>query len=598
MSTVHLSLPDWLVIVSYLIFSVYIGLRYRKQAGKSIADFFLGGRNLPWYIAGLSMVATTFAADTPLLVTEIVSQNGISSNWLWWNMLIGGMLTTFFFAHLWRRAEVITELEFIELRYEGKPAAFLRGFKAVYLGVLLNSLVIGWVNYALMKIIHVFFDVPQEDLLWYIALAMLITAGYSALSGLLGVAMTDAFQFIIAMGGCIVLAIIVVGQEQIGGIEGLKTKLPESALNFFPTVGTNGSSDSFTTLSISVITFFSYIGLQWWASWYPGAEPGGGGYVAQRIMGTKNERHAFYATLFFQMAHYCLRPWPWIIVALCTIVLYPELPADEKAQGYVMAMKQFLPDGLRGLLLVAFLAAYMSTISTQLNWGASFLVNDIYRRFIRPENSFPDDNSAQKSYVGAGRIATLLIMLISLFITSQIITIESAWKFILGSSAGIGMVLILRWYWWRINAWSEITALIAPFAAYSFSSFYLEKSLGEYYSSNNGTFFFTALVTTLSWLTVTFFTSKNVSEKLKLFYSKVKPGGWWEPVEKALNVPPQKLPVVRLAICWLSAIAMTYSLLFFTGKFILHEWADAAVWSIAFIVSIIILRIAGKKVLA
>ena len=298
----ELAFLDYAFIIVYLLITLFIGLVFRKQAGKDITQFFLGGRNLPWYVAGISMVATTFAADTPLAVTELVAQNGIAGNWLWWNMLAGGMLTTFFFARYWRRAEVLTDNEFIELRYSGKPASFLRGFRAIYFGIFMNVLVIGWVNVALMSLLEVFFDIPQNQLLWYAGGAMLVVVIYSALSGLLGVVFTDILQFVIAMAGSIILAIIVVNSDKIGGIENMKASLPEDTLRFFPKVG---SANSGSMLALGIGSFLAFIGIQWWASWYPGNEPGGGGYIAQRMMSTKSEKDAIYSTLFFQIAHYC-----------------------------------------------------------------------------------------------------------------------------------------------------------------------------------------------------------------------------------------------------------------------------------------------------
>ncbi|PCH65682.1 MAG: sodium:proline symporter [Bacteroidetes bacterium] len=584
-----LALLDWTIIILFLILSLYIGIRYKEKAGKSLSDYFLGGRNLPWYIAGISMVATTFAADTPLAVTELVAKGGISGNWLWWNMLFGGMLTTFFFARLWRRANILTELEFIEIRYSGKAAAFLRGFKAIYMGLFMNSLIIGWVNIAMIAILRVFFDIPESHLLWYAAGAMAIAAIYSTLSGLWGVAITDVIQFAIAMTGCIVLAVIVVSSEKIGGISGLKEQLPEGTLNFFPNISSSASiSDITSTLSISIGAFFAYITVQWWASWYPGAEPGGGGYIAQRMMSTKNEKHSIFATLFFQIAHYCIRPWPWIIVGLCCLILYPDLAATDKKLGYAMAMKEFLPAGLKGLLLVAFLAAYMSTISTQLNWGASYLTNDLYKRFVRPRDKFTDEQSAQKNYVMMGRVFTIFIMIIALYATSQITSISGVWEFIIECGAGLGLVLILRWYWWRINAWSEITATVAPFVAYAFSKYYL----GWHFPDS---FFITVGFTTIAWIVVTFITKPTNTETLKTFYSKVKPGGVWTKIEKQLHTKPDYQPseqsgIKNLLICWLSAIVMTYSILFLTGKLILQEWQDAAMWGGIASLALIVLR--------
>ncbi len=578
-----LQLIDWIIIAAYLLLSLAIGLYYKNKASKSLTDFFLGGRNLPWFVAGVSMVATTFAADTPLAVNELVGQYGISGNWLWWNMLFGGLLTTFFFARLWRRAEILTEVELIEFRYSGKPAAFLRGFKAVYLGLFMNTLIIGWVNVALITILKVFFDIPENEILWYVAGAMILTAAYSAISGLWGVAVTDMVQFVIAMTGCIVLAVIVVNSDKIGGIDGLKAKLPPWSMDFFPALSTKSTASTIAaTLTISIGSFLAYLSI-WWSSWYPGAEPGGGGYVAQRIMSAKNEKHSVYATLFFQMAHYCLRPWPWIIVGLCSIVLYPDLSFADKKLGYVMAMKEFLPTGFKGLLLVAFLAAYMSTISTQLNWGTSYLVNDLYKRFMKPISAFNNEGEAQKHYVSISKITTMLIMLLALYVTTLIHSISGVWSFIIECGAGLGLVLILRWYWWRINAWSEITATITPFIAYAVSKFVLHLEFPN-------SFFLTVGVTTLAWIIVTYNTPPESFEHLKRFYLKVRPGGWWKPIQQITGVDDSHINFKWLFLCWFSAVLMTYSVLFCTGKFIFHDYKEAGCWFVMAAIGLLLLR--------
>jgi Na+/proline symporter len=580
---------DWVIIAAYFVLSLGIGLWYSKRAGKSSSEFFLGGRNMPWYLAGISMVATTFAADTPLAVNELVVQNGISGNWIWWSALTGGMLTTFFFARMWRRAEVLTELEFIELRYGGKQAAFLRGFKAVYLGVIMNTLIIGWVNVALMTILKVMFNIDDSHVLMYTAAAMLITAFYSSLSGLWGVAVTDAVQFVIAMAGCIILAVVVVNSEPIGGIDGLKAHLADKpwAFDFFPSIGANGGAGG--AYSITLLTFFAFVGVQWWSSWYPGAEPGGGGYVAQRMMSAKNEKHAIFATLFFQIAHYALRPWPWILVGLCCIVLYPG--EVEPRFGYVKAMKDFLPAGLKGMLLVAFLAAYMSTISTQLNWGASYLVNDLYRRFSRPVSTFVNEEAAEKHYVLAGRVVTIVIMAVALWVTQFITSISGVWSFIMECGAGLGLVLILRWYWWRINAWSEIAATVAPFVAFAVCKFGIEGNIvtGDelvFWQANKITFFITVLFTTVTWLAVTFLTKPESDATLSHFYNKVRPMGNWGKYTIKANVGNPGY----LVVCWLSSIMMIYSTLFFIGKLIFKEYSEAGMYAAIAVVAFFVLR--------
>ena len=587
---------DWTIIAAYFVLSLGIGLWYSKRAGKSSSEFFLGGRNMPWYLAGISMVATTFAADTPLAVNELVVKNGISGNWIWWSALTGGMLTTFFFARMWRRAEVLTELEFIELRYGGKQAAFLRGFKAVYLGLFMNVLVIGWVNVALMTILKIMFGLPNDQVLMYTAAAMIITAFYSSLSGLWGVAVTDAVQFLIAMAGCIILSVIVVNSEQIGGIDGLKAHLADKpwALNFFPDISNTAKGIAGTAYSITWLTFVAFIGVQWWSSWYPGAEPGGGGYVAQRMMSAKNEKHAIFATLFFQIAHYALRPWPWILVGLCCLVLYPNIAVPR--EGYVMAMNDFLPAGLKGMLLVAFLAAYMSTIATQLNWGASYLVNDLYKRFTRPESSFANVDAAEKHYVMAGRVVTVIVMFIGLWASTKITSISGIWEFIMECGAGLGLVLILRWYWWRINAWSEIAATVAPFIAYAVCKFIIEGNLvtGDnlaWWQGNKITFFITVLFTTVTWLSVTYLTKPEEESVLRNFYNKVRPMGNWG----SFTLQENKGKPGFLVACWLSSIIMIYSTLFFIGKLIFKEWNEAMIYCGIVIISFLVLRYSSMK---
>lgn len=577
-----LSWIDWLIIAAYLGLSFWIGAYYRERASKNLESFFLGGRNLPWYIAGISMVATTFAADTPLAVAGLVGNNGIAGNWLWWNFLMGGMLTTFFFARLWRRSGVVTEVELIELRYGGKPARFLRGFKAIYLGLFMNMMVMGWVNFALVKIFVIFFGIDKDTALLITAGLMVLTAVYSSLSGLLGVAMTDAVQFIIALVSCVVLAVVVVNSDAIGGIEGMKAKLPAQSLEFFPSISSGG--DMASALALSFGSFFAYVGVMWWSSWYPGQEPGGGGYVAQRMMSTKNEKHSLWATMFFQIGHYCIRPWPWIIVGLCAVILYPDLPIDKKGDGFVYAMRDFMPAGLKGLLLVAFLAAYMSTISTQLNWGASYLVNDFYKRFIRPK-------ATDKMLVNASRLTTLLLMVVSLIVSMYIESVESAWKFILEAGAGLGLVLILRWYWWRINAWSEIAATVTPFLVYGA----LIAFKADWHIEFPESFFITVGITTLVWITTTLISKPESKETLLKFYERVQPGGMWKPIAAQSSLAYKKSNAGMLWLCWLAGIGFTYGFLFFTGKLILHEYTESLWFFIATVISFTVLWWAAKR---
>ena len=569
---------DWAIIAAFLIFSLTIGLYFRKRASKNLESFFLGNREMPWLVAGISMVATTFAADTPLAVTELVGKNGISGNWIWWSFLAGGMLTTFFFAKLWRRAGVLTETEFIELRYSGKPAAMLRGFKAVYLGLIMNILIIGWVNLAMITIIQEFFGTSSELTYTVVAIAMVFAAFYTSLSGIWGVAVTDVVQFTLAIVGTIVLAFLVVGSEEVGGIAGLKASLPPSTFNFFPTIGETGDGAG-RMMVISFGAFFAYLGVQWWASWYPGQEPGGGGYVAQRMMSTKTEKGAVYATLFFQIAHYCLRPWPWILVALSCMVLYPELEGADLKEGYVRAMKDFLPMGLKGLLLAAFLGAYLSTISTQLNWGAGYLANDLYKRFIKPE-------SDSKQLVKASRIITFLLMVCGLVITQFMTSISGVWAFVLECGAGLGLVLILRWYWWRINAWSEISATVTPFIVYAVGKWVFGLEFPE-------SFFLTVGVTTIVWILFTFFGPKENETSLKIFFERVRPDGNWRIFRESSIENRNNMG--RLAVCWLASVIFTYGVLFFIGKIIFKEWNAAMLYGVVVAISGFILVVFLKR---
>ncbi|MEE9450988.1 MAG: sodium:solute symporter family protein [Ignavibacteriaceae bacterium] len=564
---------DYLIIAVYLIISISIALYYSKRAGKDTNEFFLSGRNLPWYLAGISMVATTFAADTPLAVTELVAKDGIAGNWLWWNFAFGGILTVFFFARLWRRAGIVTEVEFAELRYSGKPARFLRGFRALYLGLFMNVIIMGWVNKALATILTGLFGIPESQVYFFVFACMLFVAFYSALSGLWGVVITDAFQFVIAMTGCIILAILVVNSPDVGGISGMQEKLPEFAFKFFPTISDVGSMGG--AFALTVASFLAYVGIIWWASWYPGAEPGGGGYVAQRMMSAKDEKHSLFATLFFQIAHYAIRPWPWIIVALCSLILYPELSGEEKGIGYIYAIRDYLPAGLKGMLVAAFFAAYMSTIATQLNWGASYLINDYYRRFL-------NKNKDEKHYVKSSRIATMLLMIVSVIVTLLITRISGAWEFIIECGAGVGLVLILRWFWWRINAWSEISAMITPFIIYP-----IITNLGIEFPD---TLLILVPSTTIIWLLVTFLTPPTDEAVLFSFYKKIHPGGFlWKKVYSKLPGIKSDGNFLRMFINWLFGVLLVYSILFGTGKLIFGYYIEFIVYLLAAIVSIYII---------
>ena len=541
---------DWVVIVLYFVASLAIGLVYSRRASGGATEFFLSGRSIPWWLAGTSMVATTFAADTPLAVTGLTVKYGIAGNWLWWSFVMSGMLTVVFYARLWRRAGLLTDAEFAELRYSGGPAAFLRGFRACYLGLAVNSIIIGWVTAAMVKILGLTLGVGKTEAI--IAL-FVITGFYSALSGLWGVVVTDFFQFILAMTGCIALAFFAL--ESVGGMSGLLASLHQR----FPDDAPLRIVPALDSAWMPALTFFVYLAVNWWASWYPGAEPGGGGYVAQRIMSAKNERHALLAALWFNIAHYALRPWPWIIVALVSMVRYPGLADPET--GYVKVMVDLLPPFWRGLLLAAFFAAYMSTLSTQLNWGASYLVNDVYRRFWAPGR---DD----RHYANAGRLATVVMMVVAGVVTYFISTVEGAWKFLLAIGAGTGLVYLLRWYWWRINAWSEVsamaTALVVSLAA---------QAAGLSSDDPRGfawLLLVTTAVTTAVWLGVTFATAPEPPEKLREFYARARPGGpGWRAVAPTADADAR---IGGGLLVWALGCVVVYLGLFGIGALVLGRY--------------------------
>jgi solute:Na+ symporter, SSS family len=551
----RLTLADWSVVALYFLFNIAVGLYYKSRASRSTAEFFLSGRNVPWWLAGTSMVATTFAADTPLVVTGLVARNGIAGNWLWWNLLASGMLTVFFYARLWRRAGVMTDIEFSEIRYAGPPAAFLRGFRALYLGLLMNCIILGWVNLAMAKILRLVFGISKGEALWIVVGLIVLTSAISTLSGLWGVLVTDLFQFVIKMGMVIVLAVVAV--QAVGGIETMKARLVSggqgSVLSFVPDVG---------SAWMPMLTFFVYIAVNWWATWYPGAEPGGGGYVAQRMLSAKDEKHSLLATLWFNIAHYALRPWPWILVALASLILYPGLADPET--GYIRVMIDYLPSSLRGLMVAAFAAAFMSTIATQLNWGASYLVNDFYRRFVRRDASEPH-------YVTASRVATALLTVVSAAVAFRIESIGGAWKLLIITGAGTGAVLLLRWYWWRINAWSEVAAMIAAFVV----SVGLQ-TIGGLDSDLPLDFahivLITVAVTTVAWLAVTFLTRPESEQTLVAFYRRTRPSrtGWGPVAALAPDVHPSADGLANL-VDWLAGCVLVYGVLFGSGKLLLHE---------------------------
>ncbi len=586
---------DWMVIGAFLLISIGISIYMSKRASRSTSDFFLTGRNLPWYIAGTSMVATTFAADTPLAVTELVAQSGISGNWLWWNMLFGGMLTVFFFARMWRRANIMTDAEFVSIRYSGKAARFLRGFRAVYIGLFMNAIVMAWVNLAMVKILQVMFPgltlfgfqefqilgITFSSHLLVVGGMMAFVALYTALSGLWGVSITDTFQFVIAMGGSIILAIVAL--KHVGGVTGLQEQLADVGwvFDFFPVVEGGEASVSGTgMLKMSVVALVAYLGVQWWASWYPGAEPGGGGYVAQRMMSAKDEKHSLLATLWFQVAHFAIRPWPWIIVALAALVMYPD--EADKGATYVMVIRDLLPIGLLGLLMAAFFAAYMSTMASQTVWGTSYVINDLFRPFIRP-------GASERYYVKISRVTAVLLMVFSLIVTTQFSMISDAWRFILACSGGIGLVLLLRWFWWRINAWSEIAAMIAPYAIYPILVFR--------YGFNYETILIIIVVwSSLVWLITTFLTKPTEVQTLKDFYERVHPGGpGWKNIAAQMPHVKGDTGYRSLFLSYVSGCIMVLFSLFGIGRLIFADYLSAGLYLCVAAIAAVIVYVQLQK---
>jgi len=572
----NLTLIDWLIVVAYFVLSAGVGFLFTKKGGESLSEYFLSGRNVPWWLAGASMVATTFAADTPLVVTGLVVAHGVAGNWLWWCFVMSGMLTVFFFARLWRRAHVMTDVEFAEVRYSGKPAAVLRGFRALYLGIPINLIILGWVTRAMIKILTISLGLKDYPIggitisgeVIAVGICFLITVAYSTAAGMWAVLWTDLIQFVVKMSAVIILAVYSV--KAVGGMDAMKVKLAErfgstdAAISVLPVSIQDGSLQAYAWMPLMTLGVFLFV--QWWAAWYPGAEPGGGGYVAQRIFSARTERDGVLATLFFQVAHYALRPWPWIITGLATVILYPTLV--DKEAGYVHAYVDLLPTPWRGVMMAGFAAAYMSTVATQLNWGASYLVNDFYKRFVRKD-------ADERHYVSVSRWATVFLFLASTLVTWQLTSIEGAWKFLLALGAGTGLVYILRWYWWRINAWSEISAMIASFVV-SLSAIAMVRSRfpdGDP-RRDSWVMLITVAVSTVVWVTVTFMTPPEPQAVLERFYRRVRPGGpGWARISIGLGLGREPIPGGAKAWTnWIAGVIAVYGTLFGIGKLVFGDW--------------------------
>lgn len=569
----ELSTLDYSFIIVFFTIVLGIGIYVSRKSGKDSNEFFLSGRTMPWWLLGLSMVATTFSTDTPNLVTDLVRTSGVSGNWGWWCFLLTGMLTVFVYAKLWRKSNVKTDLEFYELRYGGKPASFLRKFRAIYLGVLFNVITMSAVTLAAIKIGGIMLGLePWETVVG----AGLITVVFSALGGFKGVVYTDFLLFFVAMAGAIGAAIYLVNIPEVGGLQAvIENDLVKSKMDILPDL-----SNTKLVITILVIP----LAVQWWSSWYPGGEPGGGGYIAQRMLAAKNENHAIGATFFFNIMHYALRPWPWILVALASLVVYPDIasiaqafpnvPTDKLGHDLAYsAMLTKLPSGLLGVVLASLIAAYMSTISTQLNWGSSYLVFDFYKQQINP-------NATEKQMVAFGRVSTVLLMILSALLALAMQNAMDVFNLLLSFGAGTGLIFILRWFWWRINAWSEITAMFASgilsilIATTSLKGILFDTETGIF--PDWGELPFIMIVTTVIWLTATFVTQPESKEVLQSFYKKIQPGGpgWAKVVREAeednvkIVSTDEKWNVPSGITAMLLGVALVYSIMFATGYWI------------------------------
>jgi len=597
---VNLSTFDIVLIIAFLAITLFIGIYVSKQSGKSSVEYFLSGRSMPWWLLGASMVATTFSTDTPNLVTDIVRTNGVSGNWVWWAFLVTGLLTVFVYAKLWRKSNVNTDIEFYELRYGGAPARFLRSFRAIYLGIIFNILAMAGVTLAAIKIGSIMLGLQPWETVVY---AGVITVIFSALGGFKGVVYTDFILFFTAMAGAIGAAYYLVELPEVGGLEALlQHENVVDKLNILP---------DFTDKEALITLLIIPLAVQWWSSWYPGAEPGGGGYIAQRMLAAKNENHAIGATFFFNIMHYALRPWPWIIVALASLVVFPDLMSIQQAFPNVTqdklghdlaysAMLTKLPTGLLGLVLASLVAAYMSTISTHLNWGASYVVNDFYKQQVNP-------SATDKQLVRVGRLSTVILMVFSAFLALLLTNALQLFDIILMFGAGTGLIFILRWFWWRINAWSEISAMFSSGIISIMLSF---TFLGDYFFGVDGLlpsymkFPMIVTVTTLVWIIVTYVTQPESSEVLQNFYKKIQPGGpGWKKV--ILEARKRNIEIIDSQEGWsvpsgvlamLVGCVFIYSIMFATGNFIYGKQREAFMLVLITLISGLILIKLWKKI--
>ncbi len=546
----NLSLFDWAIVIAYMIASLVIGLYFTRKASSSVNEFFLSGRNLPWWLAGTSMVATTFSSDTPLYVTGLVREHGIYENWQWWCFLFSGMMSVFFFARLWRRLGVLTDVELIDLRYSGRSASLLRGFKAIYFSVAIHTIIKAQVILAMAKILDVSLGWGKWESIF---VSSGITVAYAMLSGYWGVVTTDFFQFIIAMVGAITLAAVSVNKA--GGISAITMHLDQNTLSFFPPLDEGFFGTAF-------MTFLGYVGLSWWSKY----SSDGGGVIVQRMSSCRDERQSLFATLYFNIANYGLRTWPWILAALASLVLYPA--ARDHESVYPRMMVDLLPSGLRGLMLASFFAAFMSTLSTYLNLSSAYFVNDFYRPFVKKE---ADD----RHYVKVSRIATLVLSLLTGIVTYYTTSIIGVFKFLIAFGSGTGLVYIVRWFWWRVNAWSEISAMIASTGMTLLTYLHPSFVSSPYYAK----LFLIISVSTIVWISVTFLTKPAEHAKLLEFYRRTRPGGTgWSPVASQADDPPERGPLGDSLVQWIYGCLFVVGLIIGPGKLLLGRILPGSLW--------------------
>ena len=571
----HLAPLDLVVIAVSIVVSFLPALFFWRRAGQSTAEFFTSGRAAPWWLIGVSMVATTFSTDTPNLVTNLIRERGVSENWVWWAFLLTGMMTVFFYARMWRRSGVLTDLEFYELRYSGKAATFVRGFRAIYLGLFFNCVIMATVNLAAAKIASVVLGWPPSRTL---LVCSVITIFFASVSGLWGVLVTDSIQFLITMTGTFAVAYFALKQPEVGGLAGLLAKVDPAKINLMPDFG-----DWSIALSVMIIP----LTVQWWSVWYPGAEPGGGSYIAQRMLAARSEKDAVTGTLLFNVMHYALRPWPWVIVALASTIIYPQLSDIARAYPNVEprlighdiaypAMLRFLPTPFIGLVIAGMLASYRSTIETHLNWGTSYLVHDLYRRFI-------NTGASEKHYVGVGRLTTAGLMIIAAFTTYALGTAKEAFELILSVGAGTGLLYLLRWFWWRVSAWSEIAAMVSSFLVAV--GFFVAGKMGAHIPAHIS-LLVTVATTTLVWVSVTFLAPPADRATLINFVKLVKPAGpGWTDIRREAGVEgsPDSLPMALLS--WVLGCTFVYAALFGVGSFLYGRTSQAIVWAVLFVIS-------------